>query len=314
MKYLITGGCGFIGSHLTGALVERGHNVLVVDNLSSGSEKHIEPYMKNKKFRFVKEDILNKKRMLALTKGIDFVWHIAANPDVKGSANAPNTHIKQNIESTTVILECMIKNRIKGIAFTSTSTVYGIAKELPTKETYGPCMPISVYGATKLSSEALISAYAHTFGFDATIFRFANVVGERSNHGVIFDFIKKLRKNPKELEILGDGRQTKSYFYISDCISGMLSAVDKRKEQVEIYNMGSIDAISVTALADAVVSALGLKNVKFRYTGGVVGGAGWVGDVKNMSLSIEKIKKTGWAPKYTSIEAVRKTAESFAKN
>ncbi len=311
MKCIVTGGCGFIGSHLVDALVSRGDEVIVVDNLVSGNTKTIEKHIKKKNFSFVKEDILNKNKMMNITKNADFLWHIAANPDVKGSANDPDTHMKQTIEATKIVLDCVVKNKVKGIAFTSTSTVYGEANELPTKESYGPCMPISIYGAAKLAAEALICAYARTYGFNAAIFRFANVVGSRSNHGVIFDFAKKLKKNKKELEILGDGTQTKSYFYVSDCIRGMLFGVEKKKKPVEIYNIGSSDAITVTELAETVTSTLGLTGVMFKYTGGISGGAGWVGDVKNMELSTDKLKKTGWKPKYTSKESVVKTVQSI---
>jgi UDP-glucose 4-epimerase len=188
--------------------------------------------------------------------------------------------------------------------------VYGEAAKVPTPEDYAPLKPISIYGASKLAGEALITAYAYTYGFKAVIYRIANVVGPRSRHGVVYDFVQKLKKNRNELEILGDGTQKKSYLYVSDCIEAMLLGIAKSSQQVEIYNIGSEDQIDVKTIANIVVEEMGLKDVKFVFTGGV-GGRGWLGDVKNMQLDINKIKKLGWKPKLNSEQAIRLTVRSY---
>ena len=199
------------------------------------------------------------------------------------------------------------------LIFTSTSTVYGEPTKIPTPENYAPLNPISIYGATKLASENLTSAYAYTYDFKAIILRLANIVGPKSQHGVIHDFIQKLKKNSGELEILGDGTQTKSYLYISDCINAILLTLQKSKEQVEIYNAGSEDQIPVTKIAQIVAKEMGLKNVKLTYTGGVDGGRGWKGDVKNMLLNIDKLKTLGWKPKHNTQQAITKTIKELKR-
>jgi UDP-glucose 4-epimerase len=195
------------------------------------------------------------------------------------------------------------------ITFASTSTVYGEPAKIPTPEDYSPLEPISIYGATKLASEALISAYAHTYGFKAIIYRLANTVGPRSQHGIIHDFIQKLKKNRKELGILGDGTQTKSYLYIRDCIDAMLMGLEETTNQFETYNVGSDDQINVKTIAEIVVETMKLRNVKLKLTGGVDGGRGWKGDVKNMLLDISKIKKLGWKPKHNTEQAIKKATQ-----
>ncbi|MCK4435022.1 NAD-dependent epimerase/dehydratase family protein, partial [Candidatus Bathyarchaeota archaeon] len=241
-------------------------------------------------------------------EGVDVVFHFAANPEVRLELTDSRTCFHQNVYATHVLLEAVRNGHVKKVVFASTSTVYGDASVVPTPENYGPLEPISVYGASKLASEALISAYAHTYGFDALIFRFANVVGSRSGHGVIFDFIRKLQENPKLLEILGDGTQTKSYLYIDDCIRAVLTGFEAVQGRVEVLNVGSEDQVGVHEIAEIVVEEMGLKDVGFSFTGGVEGGRGWVGDVKNMLLDVTRLKTKGWKPKYNSKEAVRQTA------
>ena len=195
------------------------------------------------------------------------------------------------------------------LIFTSTSTIYSEPAKIPTPENYAPLKPISTYGATKLASEALITAHAHTYNFKAIIIRLANIVGPRSQHGVVHDFIQKLNKNPNKLEILGDGTQNKSYLYITDCINAILLTLQKSKEQVNIYNIGSEDQTTVTEIAKIITQEMGIKNVKFKFTGGVDGGRGWKGDVKNMLLDISKLKTHEWKPKYNSQQAITKTVK-----
>lgn len=312
-KVLITGGAGFIGSYLVDRLVGEGKEVVVYDNLSSGKEEFLSDLLKDDKIEFVDNDLLDKSELDESMKGVSEVWHLAANPDVRMGSSDTKVHLEQNIIATHNLLEAMRKNGVGFIAFTSTSTVYGEAKVIPTPEDYGPLKPISLYGASKLAAEALITSYCYTFDMEAVHYRFANVIGGRSTHGVIFDFVAKLEKNPHDLEILGDGKQCKSYFHIDDCIDGMLFGSKNRKERVEIFNIGSDDMITVTELANIVVDGMASGDVEFSYTGGVDGGRGWKGDVKVMQLSIGKLKGLGWSPRYNSSDAVRKTVEEIGK-
>ena len=295
MAILVTGGAGFIGSHLVDRLVEEGKEVVILDNLSSGVS------FLNPDAEFIKVDLADRLKLEDVFRKKDFseVWHIAANPDVRIGSENPDEIYRNNILATYNLLEVMRKNNVDKIIFTSTSTVYGEAEVIPTPEDY-PTVPISIYGASKLACEALISSYCHTFDMKAWIYRFANVIGKRSNHGVIYDFIMKLRRNPEELEILGNGEQNKSYIYISDCIEAMFFGL-KADDRVNIFNIGSEDQIKVKRIAEIVCEEMGLSP-KFRFTGG---DRGWKGDVPVMLLSIEKLKAMGWKPRYSSEQAVR---------
>ena len=305
MRVLVTGGAGFIGSHLIDALLEEGFDVICLDNFSSGRKELIEHNLD--KIELIEGDLLNREDIKKALKGCEIVFHLAANPDVRVGAINTKIHFDNNIVATYNLLEEMKDAGVKEIVFTSSSTVYGDAEKIPTPENYGPLIPISLYGASKLAAEALICSYCHTFDMEATIYRFANVVGPRSTHGVIYDFIKKLRKNPDELEILGDGKQRKSYLYIDDCIDAMLFGMQKKEKQVEIFNIGSEDWIEVKEIADIISQEMSL-NPKYKFTGGI-DGRGWKGDVKFMRLDISKLKALGWKPKYGSKEAVRMTAK-----
>ena len=311
---LVTGGAGFIGSHIVDALMIDGAEVQVIDNLSNGTLKNIKRWLGHPSFKFIKGDLLNRNDVEAAAEKCEAVFHLAANPEVRIGFSTPEIHFEQNVISTYRLLEALRRSGSSEIfLFTSSSTVYGDASEIPTPEDYGPLKPISIYGASKLASEALISSFAQTYGFKAIICRLANIIGPRSRHGVIYDFIRKLKSNPQELEILGDGTQTKSYLYIDDCVSAMLTILEKSRRKVEIFNIGSEDWINVKRIAEIVTEEMGLKNVSFRFTGGVDGGRGWKGDVKYMLLSIERLKSLGWRPKLNSAEAVRKTAKEILK-
>ncbi len=310
MRILVTGGAGFIGSHLVDKLMDQGHEVKVYDNLSSGKLEFIEKHLHDKRFKFVKADLLDFETLKKELEGMELVYHVAANPDVRLGAQDTRVHFEQNALATYNLLEAMRINDVRDIIFTSTSTVYGEAKIIPTPEDYGPLIPISLYGASKLAAEAFITAYAHTFGMRAVIYRFANIVGPRSTHGVIYDFIMKLRKNPQELEILGDGTQTKSYLYVEDCVNAIIFGYENMRSDVEIFNIGSEDWINVRKIADIIVEEMGLSHVKYRFTGGK---RGWKGDVPKMLLSIEKIKSYGWKPKYNSEESVRLTTQHLLR-
>ncbi len=295
---LITGGAGFIGSHVVDRLVEL-DKVVVLDNLSSGRRDFVNERAELHVVDLAEDPIAN------FLKDADEVWHLAANPDVRIGAEKPEEIYRNNVLATYRLLEAMRKAGVRRIIFTSTSTVYGEAKQIPTPEEY-PTHPISVYGASKLACEALIESYCHTFDFQAYIYRFANVIGKRSTHGVIYDFIKKLRKNPNELEILGNGEQNKSYIYIDDCVSAMFSGL-KAEEKVNIFNIGSEDQIKVKRVAEIVSEEMGL-NPRFRFTGG---DRGWKGDVPVMLLSVEKLKSLGWRPRFGSEEAVRRAVRDL---
>jgi len=306
VRSLVTGGAGFIGSHLVDALMKEGGTLTILDNLSTGFKGNIAPWIGHPNFTFMLGDSLNRRDIRRAMKNCELVFHLAANPEVRVGPVNTRIDFEQNILATYNILEGMRKSKTaKTIVFTSTSTVYGDTTILPTPEDHGPLKPISLYGASKLACEALISAYCNTFNMRGVIYRLANMIGSRSRHGVIWDFIHKLTKNPKRLEILGDGTQTKSYLMVDECISAMLFGLEHASERVEIYNIGSEDQISVAEIAKIVVEEMELKDVKFQYTGGVEGGRGWIGDIKTMLLDISKMKKLGWKPKYKSAEAVR---------
>jgi len=308
---LITGGAGFIGSHLVDALIGQDSHIYVFDNLSSGTLKNVKQHLHKANFTFIKGDLLNLTDIKKLKcDHFELIFHLAANSEVRIGSTDPTIHFRQNIIATYNLLEQIRKRQSRPkIIFTSTSTVYGDASKMPTPENYAPLKPISTYGASKLACEALISAYAYTYDFNAVILRLANIVGPRSTHGVIYDFIQKLKNDPTELEILGDGTQTKSYLYIDDCIKAILYATEKSKSQVEIYNISSEDQIDVKTIAQIVIEEMHLKNVKLRFTGGVNGGRGWKGDIKNMQLDISKLKALGWKPMHNSKEAIRKTVK-----
>jgi len=313
VKALVTGGAGFIGSHLVDRLMEQGYEVRVLDDLSAGTLDNLRRWLDNERFEFIKGDMRDPKIVEKAVEGVDVVFHLAANPEVRIGSQSPELLYETNVLITYNLLNAIKDSNVQYLVFTSSSTVYGDAEVIPTPEDYGPLEPISVYGGAKLAAEAMISGYAHTFDFKALIFRLANIIGERSNHGVIYDFINKLRKNPEELEILGDGRQRKSYLHVSDTVEGMLHVFEhfkKSEKRVDFYNLGNDDWITVREIAEIVSEEMGLKP-RFVFTGGVDGGRGWKGDVKFMRLSIEKAKATGWRPRLNSYEAVRRTVREL---
>ncbi len=303
-RILVTGGAGFIGSHLVDRLIEENNEIIVLDNLSTGRMEFIQHHFKNPKFKFHKVDLLTDK-IDSYFVDVDEVWHLAANSDTRVALKNTKVDIDQNILVTYKVLEAMRKNGVEKIIFTSSSTVYGEAEKIPTPESH-PCRPISLYGASKLACEAIISAYVHTFELKAVIFRLANIIGPRLSHGVIYDFLKKLEKNPNELEILGDGSQNKSYLYINDCIEAMILAAEKTNN-FEIYNVGSEDQLTVLEIAKIICREKGVKP-RFKFVGSK---RGWKGDVPLMLLDISKIKNLGWKPKYNSREAVEQTLKQL---
>jgi UDP-glucose 4-epimerase len=306
IKYFVTGGAGFIGSHLVDRLIELGE-VTVYDNLSSGKLEYIEHHFDKSNFRFMKADLLNFDTLRQAISGHDKVFHLAANPDVRAGSENTDLDLKQGTIATRNLLEAIRLNKIKKLIFASSSTVYGEAARSVSEDS-GPLLPISLYGASKLACEGLISAFCHLFDIRAWIFRIANVVGARSSHGVIFDFINKLRQNPKELEILGDGTQSKPYLHIDDCIDGILFGLENCHERVNVLNLGCDSATDVTAIATIVVKAMGLSGVNFNYTGG---SRGWRGDVPQVRFDVTKTDRLGWRPKFSSDEAVERAIKDI---
>ncbi len=309
VKAVVTGGAGFIGSHMVDFLIKEGYDVVVIDNLSSGRMDFLREAMRSGRVKLVLEDLKNPNGgWVQEFRGADIVYHFAANPEVRVSMINPRVHFDENVLVTFNVLEACRVNDVRELVFASSSTVYGDAEKFPTPEDYEPKEPISVYGAAKLASENLIVTYSVAYGVRSLILRFANIVGPRQSHGVIIDFIRKLRLNPAVLEILGDGTQRKSYLHVKDLISGVnvaLKALRSGGKPYEVFNLGNEDWITVKRIAELVVEEMGLKNVEFRYKPATPDGRGWKGDVKFMLLDISKIKAHGWRPSMSSEEALR---------
>ena len=308
MRALVTGGAGFIGSHLIDALIASGYKVRVIDNLSSGKLEFISTHIENGDLEFYEGDLTYISDVNKATKGVDCVFHLAANPDIRLGTRVTDTDLKQGTSATYNLLESMRINGVKKIAFASSSVVYGEDAPLPTPESYGPCLPISLYGASKLACEGLITSWAGTFDFQAWIFRFANIIGERGTHGVIFDFIHKLKNDNSRLEVLGNGLQEKSYMEVKECVNAILHVYKTQNKQINLFNLGSHDTCSVKRIAEIVTEETGYNNAKIEYTGG---SRGWAGDIPRARLGIEKMLSTGYAVEYNSEAAVRYTARSL---
>ena len=303
---LVAGGAGFIGSHLIDALINKGHNVICVDKLIMGKH-NIEHLLGTDHFIFYDKDLskLDNVEKIFEENRIDIVFHLAANSDIQKGGVEPSIDFDDTFLTTRNVLECMRKANVKKIFFASTSAVYGEMVDEKLTEKTGGLSPVSYYGGCKLASEALISSYVSMCDMSAVLFRFPNVIGPRLTHGVIFDFIKKLRKNPEQLEILGDGTQCKPYIYVFDLVEAIIKLTENVNPGISLYNISVIgNGTTVSQIADMVVEGLGLKNVKYNYTGG---NRGWKGDVPRFSYDISKVLATGWSPKYSSDEAVAHT-------
>ena len=312
MNILVAGGAGFIGSHLCDALIEKDNRVIVADKLIMGRQ-NIEHLEGNDSFKFYELDLANQEevdRLFAENK-IDVVYHMAANSDIQKGGKEPSIDFNDTLLTTRAILEGMRKADVKKLFFASTSAVYGEMPDVELNEDTGGIKPVSYYGGAKLASEALISSYVSMCDIRAVIFRFPNVIGPRLTHGAVFDFIRKLRRNPKELEILGDGTQCKPYIYVLDLIEAIVKLTEEFKSGEDVYNISvESEGTTVTHIAEIVVNVLGLCDVQFRYTGG---DRGWKGDVPRFSYNISKVLSTGWKPKHTSDEAVRQTVVDAVK-
>ena len=310
MNILVAGGAGFIGSHLCDALLSKNNTVIVADKLIMGS-KNIEHLSQNTNFKFYEMELANQDNVDRLFKDnkIDIVYHMAANSDIQKSANDTSIDFNDTLLTTRVLLESMRKNNVKNIFFASTSAVYGEMPDIVLNEETGGLKPVSYYGGAKLASEALISSYVSMCDMNAVIFRFPNVIGPRLTHGVVYDFVKKLRNNPKELEILGNGTQCKPYIYVTDLVNAIVKLTEQFEPGLDVFNISVMsEGTSVTHIAEIVVDVLGLSDVEFKYTGG---DRGWKGDVPRFKYDISKVLATGWKPEYTSDEAVRKAAQSL---
>jgi len=308
MKCFVTGGAGFIGSHLTDALLKDGHSVVCADNFLIGKPENLAHLRNNNNFIFYETDLAEKANVNEIFKKekFDYIFHLAANSDIRESAKNPEIEYKNTLLTTYNILECMKLYNVKRLFFSSTSAVYGEKITGPMGEISGPLEPISYYGSAKLSAEAFIHSFSHMNDFSSLVFRFPNVIGSRLTHGVVYDFIAKLKKDKQNLEILGDGTQVKPYLHVSDLINAISHLKNIEETGVVIYNIGVESKTSVTAIADIVCNEMGLKNVNYNYTGGNIG---WKGDVPTFEYDLQKISTMGWSAKYTSDEAVRKTVK-----
>jgi UDP-glucose 4-epimerase len=300
---LVTGGCGFIGSHLVDALIARGNDVTVLDNLSSSTLEYVRPHMETEKLRFVKGDVRDFNVVSRLCSSKDAVFHFAAQPDVRLSLNQPLIDFDINVRGTLNVLEGMRRNEVPLMVFASTSTVYGQASIIPTPENY-PIDPISNYGASKSACEVYMMSFSSCYNMSCVSLRYANIFGFRSTHGVVHDFFQKLRKDPERLEILGDGKQVKSYLYVTDCIEASLLAAEKdEQEGFGAFNIGTSEQLQVNEIAKIVTNELGISDIDFAYTGGK---GGWMGDVTDMLLDTKKIRNLGWQPKVEVKEGIRR--------
>jgi len=308
MKAVVIGGAGFIGSHLCDALLEEGNEVICFDNFSLGKRDNISHLSNNESFRLYEKDASIEAELEEVFEKEmpDYVFHLAANSDIQASASNPEVEYKNTYTTTFQILSAMRKHNVKKLFFASTSAVYGDKQDVKLDENTPNLAPISYYGAAKLGSEALISAFSYMNDIDVLVFRFPNVIGPRLTHGVIYDFMNRLKADPENLRILGDGNQTKPYVYVLDLVEAIMKFKDTVFEGIKLYNVGVESATSVTKIADIVCEEMGLKNVKYTYTGGE---GGWKGDVPKFSYCIDKIHNAGWHAKFTSDEAVRETVK-----
>jgi len=297
---VVTGGAGAIGSVLVRSLLERAGDVRVIDNLSSGRREHLTPSPGGKKALLTVADLKNPASYADLFRGAAAVWHLATNPDIRKGMADPRIDLEEGTMATFHVLEAARRHDVPRIAFSSSSVVYGLATVFPTPEDYGPLQPQSLYGASKLAAEGLLTAYAHSYGLTVDIFRFANIVGPNMTHGILPDFFDKLRRDPTRLEILGDGRQFKSYLRTEDCVDGMLFANERAHDRVNLFNLGATDQISAREIGEKVVAAHG-NHARIEYTGGE---RGWTGDVPVQLLSIQRMQALGWKPRWNSAQAV----------
>jgi UDP-glucose 4-epimerase len=310
-RYFIAGGAGFIGSHFTDRLLSEKsvRGVTLYDNFSSGREWHYAHHLHNDRLRVVRGDVKDADALTAAMQGHDVVIHLASNPDIAKAAIEPEIDFREGTLLTNNVVEAMRRSGVKTILYASGSGIYGDLGEMEAAEDYGPLVPISTYGASKLAGEALISSYCHMFELTGRVFRFGNVVGPRQTHGVGFDFLRQLLKNPSKLRILGDGTQSKSYIHVRDIVEAVLLAARRAKERFAAYNVAT-DYITVTEIAHLAAECAGLdpRSVEFEYTGG---NRGWKGDVPIVRLNADRIRRLGWICESNSREALRQSMMSM---
>lgn len=309
MNILITGGAGFIGSNLSKKLVEFNHNVICLDNMSLGKKGNVSELLLLSNFKLIEHDVndINFLGDLMNKEKIEVVFHLAANSDIQKSATDPTIEFRNTFSTTYNVLESMRNCGVKKLFFASTSAVYGEKTGQLLSEDVGDLKPISYYGGAKLASEAFLSSYGYMNDMDIMIFRFPNVIGPNLTHGVVFDFIDKLNKNPRELIILGDGTQCKPYIYVDDLVEAIIDYSLSMEKGINTYNLGVEGATSVRKIADFVCEAMGLIDVKYNFTGGNIG---WKGDVPQFQYDLSKIHSKGWKASYTSDEAVKATLKA----
>jgi UDP-glucose 4-epimerase len=310
MHYLVTGGAGFIGSSLADRLLGLGHKVTAFDNFSTGLRPFVEEAGKSPHYRLVEGDLLDQDAIKAAAEGCDFIFHLAANADVRFGTEHPRKDLEQNTIATFYVLEAARANGIRGVAFSSTGSVYGEAKVIPTPEDAPFPIQTSLYGASKLAGEGLLAAYSEGFGLTSYIFRFVSILGPRYTHGHVYDFYRKLLADPSQLTVLGDGRQKKSYLHIDDCISAMLTVIEKAKDKVNVFNLGTDEYCEIVNSVGWICDELGVKP-RLDYTGGE---RGWIGDNPFIYLDTAKIRALGWKPRFSIEQGVRNTLNWLKAN
>jgi UDP-glucose 4-epimerase len=311
MKYFVTGGAGFIGSNMVDALLgDAGNAVTVYDNFVSGKMSYVEHHAADKRFKLIEGDLLDLPKLKKAIAGSDFVMHFAANPDIAKAMVETDLDLRLGVIATYNVMEAMRVNGVRQIAYSSGSGIYGDVGLTPTAEGFGPLLPASMYGASKLGAEGLISAFCHMFDMQAWIFRFANVVGMRQTHGVGFDFVRRLKEDPTQLRVLGDGNQSKAYIHISDVLAAMLFVIQNSRETVNVFNAATDDYITVNEIAEVATDVMGLTGVRLVHTGGK---RGWKGDVPVVRFDLTKIHALGWKARHTSREAIRRSIEELLK-
>jgi len=308
-KYFITGGAGFIGAHLTNAILSSTDaTVTVYDNFCNGRRWAFGEWLNSERLTIIEGDVRDEEKLVQSIKDHDIVYHLAANADIAKAETVPTVDFENGIITTNNVVEAMRKTGVKRIVFTSGSGVYGDVPPTPIAEKYDSMIPISTYGASKLASECLISAYSYMFAIKATVFRFANVVGPHQTHGVSYDFIRRLAKDPTKLKIFGDGSQSKPYVHIEDILAAFMFMEENNKKDYDVFNVGTEDFLTVREIADIICECKGLKDVDYQFTGGA---RGWKADVPVYRLNTNKVRGMGWASKRNSYEAVRDSVLSI---
>jgi UDP-glucose 4-epimerase len=309
MKSLIVGGAGFIGSHMAMKLLQQdGHRVVIYDNFTSGTDRHLQPIRDNPNLEIIRKDVKDLPELTKAAHGVDVIYHFASNPDISKAITQPDIDFWEGTYLTNNVVEAARQAGVKRIIYASGSGVYGDTGDLEVDENYSPLRPISTYGASKLAGEALLCSYCEMFGLQASGFRFANVVGPKQTHGVGYDFIRKLRENPRELAILGDGSQSKSYLHVDDVLRALETVLASNLPGFTAFNVATGDAITVREIADIACAKMKLENVNYRFGGGK---RGWKGDVPVIRLSSKAIRNLGWNPHYKSAEAISASLDAM---